>query len=135
MQLNTQNKTIRSFRDLRAYQTLYKAMKIVMIKIIPRLPKEEKYDLADQMRRARKAPLALLAEGFAKRYQKRQWAKYLDDCIGECNEMSNHLSICHDIYLKYLELKDIDEALALYDFGSRQVYKLKESWKDFHKDE
>jgi len=137
MQTNNQNQSkqpIRSFKDIRAYQTLYKAMIIVMTKIIPKLPKEERFDLADQLRRACKAPIALLAEGFAKRYQKRQWAKYLDDCLGECYEMVNHLDVCRDVYSQYLDLKDVDEALSLYDFGSRQVYKLKESWTNFHEE-
>lgn len=88
------NKTIKSYRDLRIYQNLYKTMVVVLTKIIPKLPKEERYDLADQMRRASKAGPALIAEGFAKRYQKRNWQKYIDDTIGECNEMINHLSVC-----------------------------------------
>lgn len=49
------NKTIRSFHDLRVYQSLYKAMVIVLTKIVPKLPREEKYDLVDQMRRCCKA--------------------------------------------------------------------------------
>jgi four helix bundle protein len=61
-------KTIKSFTDLRVYQNLYRAMIVVLIKIIPTLPKEERYDLVDQMRRCCKASPALLAEGFAKRY-------------------------------------------------------------------
>lgn len=71
------NTVIRSFRDLRVYQGLYTAMTIVLTKIIPTLPKEEKYDLVDQMRRCCKACSALLAEGFAKRFQKINWQKYL----------------------------------------------------------
>lgn len=134
-QQNNQNKTIKSFKDIRAYQNLYKAMVIVMTKIIPKLPKEEKFDLGDQMRRGCKAPPSLLAEGFAKRYQKRQWAKYLDDCLGECYEMVNHLDVCRDIYAQYLDLKDVEEALELYDTACGQLYKLKDTWTDFHKDD
>ena len=50
------------------YQNLYLAMKIVLTEIIDSLPREEKYDLVDQLRRGCKAPPALIAEGFAKRY-------------------------------------------------------------------
>jgi hypothetical protein len=56
-------------------------MILVLTKIIPRLPKDEKYDLTDQMRRICKAGQALIAEGFAKRYQKKNWQKYIDDTI------------------------------------------------------
>ena len=93
-------KSIKTFRDLVIYQNLYQAMVSVHTIITPQLPKEEKIDLAPQMKRASKAAPALIAEGFAKRYQKRQWKKYLNDTIGECNEMIHHLSICIDIYQK-----------------------------------
>lgn len=107
-------------------------MVIVLTQIIPRLPKEEKYDLVDQMRRCCKAGPALLAEGFAKRYQKRNWRKYLDDTMGECNEMMHHLSVCVNVYSKYVDEKTCDELIKIYDKSNGQMYRLKESWKDFH---
>jgi four helix bundle protein len=83
------NKTpIRSLKDLEVYKNLYKAAIIVLKEIVPKLPKEEKYDLASQMRRACKSPLALLAEGYAKKNYKRSWKKYIDDALGECNDCS-----------------------------------------------
>lgn len=71
-------RTIKSFHDLKVYQNLYQAMLTTLTKILPSLPQEEKYDLKDQMRRCCKAAPALIAEGFAKRYQKRNWHKYID---------------------------------------------------------
>jgi four helix bundle protein len=130
---NRENKnTIRSFKDLNVYQNLYKAMVIVLTEIVPKLPKEEKYDLADQMRRACKAPPALLAEGFAKRYQKKNWQKYIDDAIGEANEMINHLSVCKDVYFKYVTIKKCECLIEMYDIANRQLYRLKENWRNFH---
>ena len=132
---NNKNKTIRSFRDLRVYQSLYKTMVVVLTKIIPRLPREEKYDLVDQLRRCCKASPALLAEGFAKRYQRRNWRKYLDDTMGECNEMIHHLSVCLDVYHKYIDQELCEDLIKTYDVVNRQLYKLRESWQDFHKDD
>jgi four helix bundle protein len=129
---NNKNKTIKSFRDLHVYQNLYKAMVWVLTKIIPKLPKDEKYDLADQMRRACKAGPALIAEGFAKRYQKKNWQRYIDDTIGECNEMIHHLSICIDVYPKYVDKELCKELVDIYDHCGRQLTKLKKSWKNFH---
>lgn len=126
------NKAIKTFQDLRAYQNLYKAMVLVLTKIVTALPKEEKYDLADQMRRASKAGPALIAEGFAKRYQKKNWQKYIDDAIGESNEMINHLSVCIDVYAKHVDKTLCQEIIGLYDTASRQLYKLRMSWKNFH---
>lgn len=125
-------KTIKSFRDLRAYQNLYQAMIIVLTKIIPYLPKEERYDLVDQMRRCCKAAPALLAEGFAKRYQKINWQRYINDTIGEANEMTHHLSICLDIYSKYINVNLVKEVIDLYDLSCRQLTNLKKAWRNFH---
>ena len=44
--------TARSFLDLIVYQNLYKTMITVLTKVVTKLPKEEKFDLASQMRRA-----------------------------------------------------------------------------------
>jgi four helix bundle protein len=130
--METNKGTIKTFRDLNVYQNLYKAMILVLTKILPNLPNEEKFDLKDQMRRACKAGPALIAEGFAKRYQKKNWQKYIDDTIGECNEMLHHLSVCIDVYSKYIDKKICEEAIDLYDHSSRQLTSLKKSWKNFH---
>lgn len=130
-----QNKTIKSFRDLRVYQNLYKAMKTILTKIIPFLPREEKYDLVDQMRRASKAGPALIAEGFAKRYQKRNWQKYIDDTIGECNEMIHHLSICIDVYPKFVDTKLCQKLIDTYDICGRQLTNLRKAWKNYHQND
>lgn len=132
---NRNSTTIKSYRDLRVYQQVYKAMLTVLKEIVPKLPKEEKYDLVDQIRRACKAPPALLAEGFAKRYYKRSWQKYLDDCIGECYEMINHLSVCIDVYSHYVDPKVCQEVIDMYDSSCKQLYRLRESWRNFHKEE
>lgn len=132
---NRGQKRIKSFRDLRVYQNLYRAMMMVLTKIIPKLPKEEKYDLKDQMRRACKAAPALIAEGFAKRYQKKNWQKYIDDTTGECNEMEHHLSVCIDVYPSYVDSKLCKEVIDIYDLACAQLYNLKKSWKNFHKND
>jgi four helix bundle protein len=123
---------IHNFQDLIVYQNLYKAMKIVIQEIIPRLPKEEKFDLADQMRRSSKAAPALIAEGFAKRYQEKYWRKYITDTLGECNEMIHHLSICIDLYEKNVDVEKCKEVRELYDITCRQLTKLGQSWQNYH---
>jgi len=125
-------KTIKGFRDLVVYQNLYEAMKIVLTEIVSSLPKEEKYDLADQMRRACKAAPALIAEGFAKRYQERQWRKYINDTIGECNEMIHHLSVSMDVYGEYVEAKLCNKVIDIYDISCKQLTKLGQSWQNYH---
>lgn len=127
-----ENRPIKNFQDLIVYQNLYKAMKIVLSEIVPKLPKEEKFDLADQMRRACKAGPALIAEGFAKRYQKSYWKKYINDTIGESNEMIHHLSICIDIYPQYIALDRCNEVRQLYNITCKQLTRLGQSWQNYH---
>lgn len=130
-----ENKTvgsIKTFKDLIIYQNLYKAMVLVLTKIIPGLPKEEKFDLVDQLRRACKAGPALIAEGFAKRYQKRNWEKYLNDALGECYEMIHHLTVCQDIYSRDVDQKLCEGLIELYNITCKQITNLKKSWKNYH---
>ena len=129
---NDGNKTIKSFHDLKIYQNLYRAMTIVLTEVISKLPKEERFDLVDQMRRCCKAGPALIAEGFAKRYQTKNWAKYIDDTIGECNEMIHHLSICKDIYKNFVDVKLCEELINTYNTACKQLTNLKKAWKNFH---
>lgn len=110
-------------------------MLIVHEKVIPCLPKEEKFDLYSQMSRASKGAPALLAEGFAKRYQKKNWQKHSNDCIGESNEMIHHLSVCRDIYGQFVENQVCVELIDLYDKCCRQLTNLGKAWKNYHQEE
>jgi len=128
-----EKKRITSFRDLEVYQNTYRAMLIVMKEIAPKLPDSEKYDLKDQLSRACKAIPRLIAEGYAKRHQKAGFQKYIDDAMGECNEMVVSLSQCRDIYPTHVSIKGCDELIDLYDKSGRQLYKLGNSWTKFKK--
>ena len=124
-------KPIRSYRDLEVYQTTYKAAIIVIKKILPALPKEERFDLADQLRRSVKAIPRLIAEGFGKKDQKRGFVKYLDDAMTECNETVVGLSQCRDLYSPPVDSELCDKMIEVYDKSGRQLYKLKKAWKNF----
>lgn len=123
-------KPARSFQDLEVYQNLYKAMISVLTKVIPKLPKEEKFDLASQMRRACKAPPALIAEGYAKKNHKKEWQKYLNNAIGECNEMIVHLSCAKDVYSNCVGPNSCQDLIKVYDISGKQLYRLAQSWRE-----
>ncbi|MFZ5365845.1 MAG: four helix bundle protein [Patescibacteria group bacterium] len=124
---------IRSFKDLDVYKTLYKAAIIFLKEILPKLPEEEKYNLKEQGRRACMAPLAIIAEGYAKKHQKRAWKKYLEDALGERNEMITHLSLIKDLYSHLVDPKLCDYLIEMYDISGKQLYRLGESWTNFKK--
>lgn len=124
-----QNKTIKSFKDLGVYQNLYRACILVMTKIIPNLPGNEKYDLRDQLSRSCKAAPRLIAEGYAKKHQKFGFQKYIDDAMAECNESMVCLEQVKDIYK--IEIRLVEELLDTYDKSARQLFRLAEAWDRF----
>ena len=126
-----ERKPIRSFRDLEVYQNTYKASLEVIGKIVPKLPKEERYDLADQLRRSSKAIPRLIVEGYSKKHQNKGFQKYLDDAIGESNETIVSLSHARDLYPNFVDPKLCDELIVMYDRSSRQMFNLAAAWRDF----
>lgn len=124
-------KPIRSFRDLEVYQSTYIASIEVNTKVVLKLPKEEQYDLTDQVRRASKAIPRLIAEGYSKKHQKKGFQKYLDDALAESNEMIVSLSHVRDLYAGYVDPKLSEELIDIYDKSSRQLYNLARSWQNF----
>lgn len=93
----TQSIPIRSFKDLEVYRNLYKASIDVMTRIITKLPQSERFDLKNQLSRSCKAAPRLVAEGYAKKHQKRGFQKYIDDAMAECNECVVSLEQVKDI--------------------------------------
>lgn len=119
-------KPIRGFRDLDVYQLSYQASMKILKEVLPKLPKDERFDLRDQMKRACKRIPANIAEGYAKKHQKKAFKKYLDDAMGSANEMIVHLSYVSDLgYCDEALCKDLIET---YDIIGKQLYRLGESW-------
>jgi four helix bundle protein len=124
-------KIIRSFHDLEVYQVAYQAMLEVFKYILPSLPAEEKYDLADQLRRSTKAVPRLIAEGHSKRHQKKGFQKYLDDAMAESNETIVSLTQAKDLYFSWVDIKLCERLADTYDKISRQCYNLAVAWDKF----
>lgn len=125
------SKPIRSFMDLDVYQRSLSAAKEVLLKVIPRLPAVEKYGLADQLRRCCKAIPALIAEGYAKKYQQKAFQKYLEDALGESNEMNPHLVFCCEIY--NIEKELCNHLIEQYEIIGKQLFNLRRNWRSFGK--
>ena len=125
-------KSLDDFRNLDVYQRMYRLMKVILTKVIPKLPKEEKYDLVDQIRRASKAAPALLAEAYPKRFQFRHWQRYLTDTVGECQEMVHHLSVVKDIYGEYINPDSIQKLIEEYIICCKQIMSLGKSFRNYH---
>lgn len=122
---------VRTFHDLAVYQTAYRAMLEVFKHVLPALPIEEKYDLTDQLRRSTKAIPRLIAEGHAKRHQKKGFQKYLDDALAESNETMVSLTQAKDLYRSLVDVRVCERLIDTYDKISRQCYKLALAWDGF----
>jgi len=122
---------IRSYKDLRVYQDSYAASIEVIKKMIPPLPKEERFDLVNQLRRSAKAIPRLIAEGYAKKHQKKHFQRYIDDAIGECNEMNVSLSHCKDLYARNINTVLCDKLIDIYDKTGKGLYRLGQNWQSF----
>lgn len=121
------------FKDLDVYKDSYAAMLIVFKKILPIVPKEERYDLYDQLRRSVKAIPRLIAEGHSKRHQNKGFQKYIDDAHAESNETIVSISQVRDLYAPQDLSELCDELADIYDKTSRGLYNLALSWEDFHR--
>jgi four helix bundle protein len=117
-----------SFKDLKVYNKSYSMMLIIMKDIVPVLPDIERNDLTDQLRRSCKAIPRLIAEGHAKRHQKAGFQKYLDDAIGEANEIIVSLLQAKDIYDIKPQL--IDELVKDYNILAKQIFTLAKKWTE-----
>jgi four helix bundle protein len=123
---------ILSYEDLDVYKRSYTSCIKVMKEIVPKLPLAERYDLKDQLSRSCKAIPRLIAEGFAKKYQRLGFQKYLTDALGESNETAVSLTQCRDLYPEHLDLVILTELIKEYTIIGKQLYKLKVSWTKFN---
>ncbi len=116
-----------SFEDLDVFQRAYK-VSLEIHKVSMKLPKNEQYGLADQIRRASKSICANIAEGFGKRSSsKAEFRRYLMISIGSSDEMRVWLRYC-------LDLGYIDESLWKqwrdeYKEISKMLQGLHRKWK------
>jgi four helix bundle protein len=100
--------TIRSFTDLFVWQYGHKLV-ILVYHITKSFPKEEKYSLSDQMRRAVSSITSNVAEGFGRQgYKEKIQFYYLAQ--GSLTELKNQILIAKDVgYLRDVDFKTLVE--------------------------
>lgn len=76
---------IRSHRDLETYQIAFGAA-MEIFELTKKFPKEEKFSLTDQIRRASRSVCANLGEAFRKRRYPKSFSAKLSDSEGEAAE-------------------------------------------------
>lgn len=94
------NKKITSFTDLVVWKKSH-LFALEIYKITKKFPKEEKYGLVDQLRRASVSITSNLAEGFSRKTSKEK-IRFYYIAFGSLLEIQSQLLISKDLgYLKY----------------------------------
>jgi four helix bundle protein len=105
------------FEELAVWQKAHALMLFVHRQVIPRLPPEEKWDLADQIRRSSKSAKSNIAEGHGRFYY-RDNVRFCYNARGSLSETENHLVDARD--LGYITVQLYDQAREL----SAEVHRL-----------
>jgi four helix bundle protein len=121
-------KAIQSYRDIEAYQRSMTLLRPLFV-LIRRLPREERWELASQMRRASRSIPANIAEGYGKKRSTGSFKASLDVALGSTNEMIVHLEIA--VAVGYVTEEEIKPLMEGYEIVAKQLYRLIESWRDF----
>lgn len=120
---------IKSFLDLEVYKEAFQ-LSIEVEETLKTFPKDEKYLLVDQMKRASRSIPALIAEGYARRESLKEFQKYLRECVGESNEMMSHLLLAkHKNYIKRIGY--VEGLIERYGRLGKRLSNLKNNWQNF----
>ena len=116
----------KGYRDLEVYQRAYRLLKPVH-QLVLKFPDYEKYDLANQIRRACKSIPTNIAEGYARRASAKEFCKFLGFSLGSANEMEVHFDVAHE--LEYVTAEEhtyyIDECTIV----GKQLTRLVQYWR------
>ncbi len=87
----------RGFRDLIVYKVSFKTA-VEIFDLSKTFPREERYDLVDQIRRSSRSVPANIAEAWYKRRYEKAFVNKLTDAAGEAGETEVWLdfSLCHE---------------------------------------
>jgi four helix bundle protein len=103
---------INTFEDLKCWQACRELRRFVMKRVVPTLPPDEKYRLADQLIRAARSTTANIAEGYG-RFHYMDNAKFCSNSRGSCWEVLDHLiTACDDEMIPERLLADARELIA-----------------------
>jgi four helix bundle protein len=98
--------------ELEVYKKAFEAA-LEIFELSKKFPKEEKYSLTDQIRRASRSVCSNLAEAFRKRRYPKAFISKLSDSEGEAAETQVWLEFSYNH--SYISLEDFDRLTLVYD--------------------
>ena len=112
MQPVKEYKTEKDFTSLKAWQKARDVKLFFYKNILPRLPKEEKYSLNIQIRKASVSSTANIAEGYG-RFHYQECIQFYRISRGSLSELKDHLISCFDF--GYIEKEIVNEGQNLIE--------------------
>jgi four helix bundle protein len=95
--------------------------------LVLRFPDYEKYDLANQMRRACKSVPTNIAEGYARKVSSKEFCKFLGFSLGSANEMEVHFDVAEE--LGYITTEEHTHFSDEYTIVGKQLTRLIQYWR------
>src|ERR1700749_1457978 len=116
------NKLINEAWDLVVYKKAYD-VSLIIHRITKKFPRDERFELASQMRRCSKSVCANLAEGFAKQpFSKAEFRRFIAIAIGSAAEMQVWSQYAFD--LGYIADEQLNHWKDTYKTISRMLQRL-----------
>jgi four helix bundle protein len=115
------------YKSLNVYQRAYH-MAIRVHEIIQHYPRTQRYELASQLWRSALSIPLNIAEGYGRKDSRNEFQHFLRNALGSCNEVRVLLEISND--LGYLSTKDYQTLEVEYKIISKQLYRLREQYKN-----
>lgn len=105
-------KVIKSHRELDVYKIAFD-VSMEIFEITKAFPKEERYSLIDQIRRASRSVCANISEAFRKRRYPKSFISKLSDSEAEAAETQCWLEFSYEC--KYINKNDFEKLYKVYD--------------------
>ena len=115
----------RGYEDLEVFQRSMRVLRPIHDLVLG-FPDYEKYDLANQIRRAAKSVPSNIAEGYARRRSVKEFVRHLTIAMGSANEVEVHLRIANE--LGYLTEEEFTYYTSEYQIIGKQLRRLSEHW-------
>lgn len=119
---------VQTYRDLIVYQKSF-TLAMDAFRFTTGFPKEERYGLTDQLRRAARSIPANIAEGWAKRKFENIFKRHLLDAIGSCEEVKVWLEMAKEC--QYVTEEVYEKHINHCNEIGAMLQSLMEKWQSF----
>ena len=113
---------IKSYEDLEVYQEAYRLV-LEVYQLTKGFPKEEKYELISQLKRAALSVVLNIAEGYG-RGSAAEFKHFLRNSLGSSNEVLVLLKLAKD-----MGFGETERLIHDYELLGKRIYRLKEIWE------